>query len=110
MVFCRGCGKEIHETAPGCPHCGAPQFIPPVSSGARSTGKLIGLFFVWSAAFWLGGLVLTGFVVGAFDPENAREAGARVGQAVSGIYLLISLCLSAGLTIAGILPGTRKPS
>jgi uncharacterized membrane protein YhaH (DUF805 family) len=27
MVFCRGCGKEIHETAPTCPHCGAPQNI-----------------------------------------------------------------------------------
>ncbi len=27
MVFCRGCGKEIHETAPSCPHCGAPQKI-----------------------------------------------------------------------------------
>lgn len=28
MVFCRGCGKEIHETAPTCPQCGAPQFLP----------------------------------------------------------------------------------
>lgn len=26
MIFCRGCGKEIHETAVTCPHCGAPQF------------------------------------------------------------------------------------
>ncbi len=26
MVFCRGCAKEIHETAPVCPACGAPQF------------------------------------------------------------------------------------
>jgi hypothetical protein len=25
MVFCRGCGKEIHDTAPVCPLCGAPQ-------------------------------------------------------------------------------------
>lgn len=25
MVFCRGCGKEVHETAPTCPHCGALQ-------------------------------------------------------------------------------------
>lgn len=25
MIFCRGCGKEIHETAPLCPHCGAAQ-------------------------------------------------------------------------------------
>ncbi|MFS2026817.1 NINE protein [Massilia sp. GER05] len=25
MVFCRGCGKEIHETAISCPHCGCQQ-------------------------------------------------------------------------------------
>jgi hypothetical protein len=25
MVHCRGCGKEIHETALTCPQCGAPQ-------------------------------------------------------------------------------------
>jgi len=25
MIFCRGCGKEIHESAISCPHCGAPQ-------------------------------------------------------------------------------------
>ena len=24
MVVCRGCGAEIHETAPVCPRCGAP--------------------------------------------------------------------------------------
>lgn len=23
--FCRGCGNRIHETAPACPECGAPQ-------------------------------------------------------------------------------------
>lgn len=28
MVFCRGCGKEIHETAATCPHCGAQQTAP----------------------------------------------------------------------------------
>ena len=25
MIFCRGCGQKIHETAPKCPHCGAVQ-------------------------------------------------------------------------------------
>ena len=25
MVFCRGCGKEIHDSAVTCPHCGAQQ-------------------------------------------------------------------------------------
>ncbi|MDO8812389.1 MAG: DUF4190 domain-containing protein [Gallionella sp.] len=28
MIFCRGCGKEIHSSAPTCPHCGAPQQVP----------------------------------------------------------------------------------
>jgi polyferredoxin len=27
MVFCRGCAKEIHETAVACPSCGASQSI-----------------------------------------------------------------------------------
>jgi len=31
MVFCRGCGKEIHITAPMCPMCGAPQGIAPTA-------------------------------------------------------------------------------
>lgn len=25
MVYCRGCGKQIHESAVSCPHCGAQQ-------------------------------------------------------------------------------------
>ena len=25
MVFCRACGKEIHNSATTCPNCGAPQ-------------------------------------------------------------------------------------
>lgn len=27
FVHCRGCGIEIHETAPTCPKCGAPQSL-----------------------------------------------------------------------------------
>ena len=27
MVFCRGCAKELHETAQMCPQCGAPQLL-----------------------------------------------------------------------------------
>lgn len=34
MIFCRGCGKEIHETAVTCPLCGAPQ-----SSTSADLGK-----------------------------------------------------------------------
>lgn len=27
FVHCRGCGHQIHETAPTCPKCGAPQSV-----------------------------------------------------------------------------------
>ena len=30
MVFCRGCGKELHESAPTCPHCGFVQAVEEV--------------------------------------------------------------------------------
>lgn len=36
MVFCRGCGKEIHESAPTCPHCGFVQGVQK-KSGASTT-------------------------------------------------------------------------
>ena len=39
MVFCRGCGWKIHETAETCPNCGAVQ-IPLSSSAASKTGTL----------------------------------------------------------------------
>src|SRR5262249_52762625 len=29
MVFCRGCGKDIHDSAVSCPHCGAMQVYQP---------------------------------------------------------------------------------
>lgn len=34
FVHCRGCGTEIHETAPTCPKCGAPQNIGNASGAA----------------------------------------------------------------------------
>ena len=35
MVFCRGCAKEIHESAVSCPACGAPQAAHGHGGGAR---------------------------------------------------------------------------
>ncbi|MDP9996470.1 hypothetical protein J2W28_006951 [Variovorax boronicumulans] len=39
FVHCRGCGVQIHETAPTCPKCGAPQHLAG-ASGAAVTGAL----------------------------------------------------------------------
>jgi ribosomal protein L37E len=46
MVYCRGCGKQIHETADRCPHCGYRQAI----------GSLSG--FSWSAALTITASVI----------------------------------------------------
>ncbi|MBP4034750.1 TM2 domain-containing protein [Aeromonas caviae] len=52
MVFCRGCGKEIHKTAVSCPHCGAVYG----TSKSRITAALLALF--------LGGLGIHKFYLG----------------------------------------------
>ena len=37
MVFCRGCGKEIHETATMCPHCGYQHSESSFDSGKKNS-------------------------------------------------------------------------
>ena len=51
MIFCRGCGKQIHNSAPYCPHCGAPQ------AGSSTPSKLGWMSIV---AIILGGLAFLG--------------------------------------------------
>ncbi len=38
MIFCHGCGKQIHESAPSCPQCGAPQ-VQNMPAPATSSGR-----------------------------------------------------------------------
>ena len=40
MVFCSGCGKEIHETAITCPQCGAPQKVTATTSNSTQDGPV----------------------------------------------------------------------
>ena len=58
MVHCRACGKEIHETAPTCPHCGAPQ-LGPTTGASLKTQTVAGL---WCA--FLGGFGAHRFYLG----------------------------------------------
>lgn len=58
MVYCRACGKEIHETAPMCPHCGAPQNQSATTSSIKSQ-TVAGL---WCA--FLGGFGAHRFYLG----------------------------------------------
>ena len=51
MVYCQGCGKEIHESAPTCPHCGAPQHGLASGSGGVTFGQAISICFSKYAGF-----------------------------------------------------------
>lgn len=46
MVFCRGCGKEIHDSAPACPQCGASQAIA-IQASTKGWGNAM----AWAIAF-----------------------------------------------------------
>ena len=63
MVFCRYCGKELHETAPACPHCGAVQnkknIVIPDGVKGWSWGAFL-LNWIWAIGnrTWIGLLAL----------------------------------------------------
>lgn len=86
MVFCRGCGKEIHESAPTCPHCGAIQKIniqsnqyKDIPEGVKgwSWGAFL-LSWIWAIGnrTWIGLLALIpyiGFVIAILLGVYGRE-------------------------------------
>ena len=58
MVFCHGCGKEIHETALMCPHCGARSVTVIRAKGEKS--KIAAALLAW----FLGGIGIHKFYLG----------------------------------------------
>jgi len=84
MVFCRGCGKEIHESAITCPNCGAPQ-----KTEYSATDKRILPAFL--LCFFLGCLGVHRFYVG--------KTGSGVAQLLTlgglGIWAFVDLIILA---------------
>lgn len=72
MVFCRGCGKEIHDSASACPHCGAPQGAQTQQVAVSSKSKVV--------------LALVCFFLGAFGIHRFM-----VGKIGTGILMLVTL-------------------
>lgn len=83
MVFCRGCGKEIHESAVSCPHCGA---VQAAVAGAVSEKRILPAFLL---CFFFGLLGIHRFYVG--------KVGTGILQIVTlgglGIWTFIDLIL-----------------
>ncbi len=59
MMYCRGCGKQLHESALTCPQCGAPQNAPAPASSSLKSQTVAGLL----CAF-LGGMGAHKFYLG----------------------------------------------
>ncbi|HEY6308593.1 MAG TPA: TM2 domain-containing protein [Candidatus Angelobacter sp.] len=85
MVFCTGCGKQIHDSAPTCPSCGAVQLTTPVAVSATDKRVL--------PAFLLC------FFVGIFGAHRfyVGKIGSGVAQLLTigglGIWALVDLIL-----------------
>lgn len=80
MIFCRGCGKEIHEAAETCPHCGAPQVATNNSNQISGDAKLMLLIESKKKSGWIAAL-LNWFLPGV--------GYMYCGRVVLGIFALL---------------------
>ena len=87
MVFCRGCGKEIHDSAPVCPSCGAVQIQQQGATGGSASDKRILPAFL--LCFFFGIFGAHRFYVG--------KIGSAVAQLLTigglGIWALVDLII-----------------
>lgn len=102
MIFCTGCGKELHETAPMCPHCGKSQKV----ATTHSTNVDASLGPLWPA--------ITSFVFGVLfmlaenwdsGTDSDTTAGCAMFLTVGLVLGFVSLNISKrgkGMAIAGI--------
>ena len=115
MVFCRGCAKEIHETATMCPQCGASQNTIAATGQQSGTGSpwmaivslVFGIICILSMlddSEWdtdtimgLGFFSVIGLVFGIVS-VNKKKPGN--GMAIAGIILsAISLLIFFGMSV-----------
>lgn len=77
MVFCRGCGKEIHEEAPSCPHCGAVQGRSALSNKDAAIKPNGGKGWFWVVAIIVVIIVLW-VAIPAYNDYQQRVERAQI--------------------------------
>jgi len=79
MIYCRGCGIEIHESAETCPSCGAPQNI------AKTEGRLkLAAAMLVIAVVVIIGVTVLGFLATVIVPSyKGYPASAAVTEGIS---------------------------
>lgn len=132
MVFCRGCGKQIHNTAPMCPHCGARQrlgknlksktaaavlaiFLGGLGVHRFYLGKWWGIFYLllcWTAIPGLIAIV-EGIVFACTNQEKWDEKynnGEPSGGSGMGTVVAVIACVFFVIAIIGILAAIAIPA
>lgn len=90
MVYCRGCGKEIHDSAVACPMCGAVQTVgqPAALQVSASDKRILPAFLL---CFFLGCFGIHRFYVG--------KVGTGIAMLLTlgglGIWALVDLIILA---------------
>lgn len=91
MIFCTACGKQIHETAPTCPGCGAVQGAVPATAGAQAS----------PAGLWMS---ITSLVLGVFCLLCTFDDSGWDRDEVAGFLLV----LIASVALAALSIGQKK--
>jgi len=101
MVYCRGCGQEIHESAEACPGCGAAQrdsqsVIEDYETFKdvpwyRRTLAIVAFLVLLPPALWL--VCLTGDVYykGRDGKPKANGVGPRIALVLMSLIWMYSL-------------------
>ncbi len=117
MVFCRCCGKEIHETASACPHCGGVQHFIAASPHQTTDGPLwvpttslvlgiICILALFDDSKWgkdtilgFGSFPVAGLVFGAISLKQKTGKGMAITDVVlSSMALLVFIDMLSKLT------------
>ena len=100
MIFCRGCGKSIHESAVSCPHCGATQAASVTSVTSAGNPS------IWMAvtSLVLGILcALVAVVEGEWTPSDVvLELIFGIAGLVFGVVSLSTRRAGKGMAITGV--------
>ena len=100
MVFCRGCGHQIHESAPACPKCVAPQSS--LKSAAADGQTIQNLSESWKNKFILiekaGGVKLPNFKKLTFG-ERSKIITNILGFLFGPIYYIIKGMWKKAITL-----------
>lgn len=104
MIFCHSCGKQIHESAPTCPECGA---VQPAAHAAHIAQRPNSLSAAWMPAgsIGLGALPLL-TLIGDSTPDTDTLMGMglfSVAGIVLGVIGLGKLRPYRNLAMAGLI-------